>query len=359
MLIAGNLDVEVTWARMDAAARRARGEKAPSPDDPRFALPEPVMRKISAAATLLRVFATSDDDVLWTPRPVDPSRMALTTFWMPKLRLVSGPLPRTADLWWGDASDVAARANHRAFAWQAKVRFGESRLPGGTMVWDVEGLERAVADLMRDHDSAAWVAKAPYSAAGRLRVRGAGEPDDKQRFQAERLLELQGMLLFEPWMSRVADFGSGGRVLDSHATVGGLHGLDVDPHGRFAGIADDAPAIDAQAAVSVGAATGHMGEALRAAGYRGPYTVDGFTYADDGETRVQCVSEINARQTFGDVAAQVIDMARETIEGLADAEIVRLRFGRGAPPSGTIPLLLPGTDDDASAWLEVGPRHAG
>jgi hypothetical protein len=36
-----------------------------------------------------------------------------------------------------------------------------------------------------------------------------------------------------------------------------------------------------------------------------------------------------------------------------------LRFGRGAPPDGTISLLLPGADDDTSAWLEVPPRHAG
>src|SRR5262249_36554745 len=114
VLIAGNLDVETTWARLDAAARRARGGRAPSPDDPRFALPERVLRKISGLATLLRVFATSDDDELWTPRPVEASRIVRLD-WLPSPRLVGGPMPERADLWWGRPTEVAARVNHRSF----------------------------------------------------------------------------------------------------------------------------------------------------------------------------------------------------------------------------------------------------
>lgn len=361
MRIVGNLDVEVTWARMDAAARRARGEKAPSPDDPRFALPEAVMRKISAAATLLRVFAPpTGDAVIWTPRPVDPARMALDTFWMPKVRLESGPMPTTADVWWGVPTETAARVNHRLFAWEAMVRRGIPRLPGGTVVFDVENLRRAAGEMLDRSGERPWVAKAPLSAAGRLRVRGVGELEDKQRVQAGRLLDLYGVLLFEPWMDRVADFGIGGQVVaGGRVDVHGIHGLDVDGGGRFVGIRDAAPDIGPQAGVAIGVATVRMGEALRDAGYVGGFTIDGFTYRAGAEPGLQRVSEVNARNTFGDVAARIIDMARDTISEAATAERISLRFGKGPPPAGTIPLLLPGADDETSAWLDVGaPRAA-
>ena len=358
MRIVGNLDVETTWARIDAAARRGRGESAPSPDDPRFALPEPVMRKISAAATLLRVFAAlSDDCVLWTPRAVDPSRMALDTFWMPKVRLVSGAMPATADMWWGEPTEVAARVNHRLFAWEAKVRHRQPRLPGGTIVRSIDDLERAASDFLGRAGPEPWVAKAPLSAAGRLRVRGAGELAEKERFQAQRLLELQGVLLFEPWMKRVMDFGVGGHVFDSHTTIGGIHGLQVDQRGRFTGISDFVAGLDASQGLSIGVAAAQAGESLRAAGYFGPYTIDGYAFVAGEGSDLQCISEINARTTFGDVAARIIDMARDTMPEVAGAESVTLRFGRGTPPDGTISLLLPGADDDTSAWLETPARH--
>jgi hypothetical protein len=360
MRIAGNLDVEVTWARMDAAARRARGEKAPSPDDPRFALPEPVMRKISAAATLLRVFAQSDDDVLWTPRPVDPTRMPDVGWWMPRVRLESGPFPASADLWWGEPSEVAARVNHRFFAWDAKVRIRHPRLPGASLIRSLEDLDRAVGDLQDLDVAAEWVAKAPLSAAGRLRVRGnCGATEVNATIQARRLLELYGLLVFEPWMHRVADFGVGGSV-DSSARVEvhGIHGLVVDAAGRFLGIAERAAALDAERGVSIGSVTAAVGGALRDAGYRGSFGVDGYVYRSETDLAVHCVSEINARMTFGQVANRILDMSRETSEVAAHAESLVLRFGRGAPPPDSIPLLLPGEGDDTSAWLETAPRHA-
>ncbi len=346
MLIVGNLDVESHWARMDAAARRARGERAPRPDDPRFALPEPVMRKISAAATLMRAFAQSDDDVLWTPRPVDPSRMARVD-WLPTPRLESGPMPETADVWWGEPTEIAARVNHRLFAWQAKVRCGLSRLRGGTVVYDIDNLSRAASDMLGAQGAEPWIAKAPFSAAGRLRVRGAGELDDKQRAQAQRLLELQGVLLFEPWMDRTADFGICGAVTAAGASVLGIHGLAVDSAGRFNGIRQT-PMGNAQTGILLGSAAEQMGAALRDAGYVGRYGIDAFLYRDGGQL-LQPVSEINARVTFGAVA-DAIEHANPFEEPYGGGSLL---FGRGAPPAGTIPLLLPGSDDDTCAWLEV------
>ncbi len=359
MLIVGNLDVETTWARLDAAARRARGERAPSPDDPRFALPEHVLRRISALATLLRAFATSDDDELWTPRPVDPGRMAPVGWQLPRPRLLSGPRPERADVWWGEPTEVAARVNHRLFAWHAAVGRRLPRLPGAMLVHDVAGLERCAADLALAGRvrSAEWVAKAPLSSAGRLRVRGAGAPTGEQRAQARRLLDLQGVLVFEPWVRRIADFGVAGRVSGSRVEVHAIHGLEVDGRGRFLGIRDRAAGPDAEDGVRIGAAAAEMGEELRAAGYAGPFGVDGFLY-EPGRT-LRCVSEVNARRTFGDVAASILDVARETLVTIAPSDPAALMVGSGPPPSGTIPLLLPGKDDDTSAWLEVPFRHGG
>jgi hypothetical protein len=358
MRIAGNLDAEVTWARMDAAARRARGEKAPSPDDPRFALPEPVMRKISAAATLLRVFAQCDDDVLWTPRPVDPSRMARVE-WLPTPRLESGPVPETADVWWGEPTEVAARVNHRAFAFDVNWREFKT-LPGSALVRTVEELVDAAGTFAHEHlilrSSGAWVAKAPYSAAGRLRVRGrGGEVDEAARVQAQRLLDLQGVLVFEPWVDRILDFGAASRVGDGPMGSPVLHRLEVDGAGRFAGIAHPADGLDAQAGTAVGYATRVASTALREAGYAGPFGIDGYLF---GQGYIHCVSEINARWTFGMVAREAMDLCRGHL-GVDDDERLRLRFGRGAAAPDSIPLLLPGDGDDTSAWLEVAARHGG
>jgi hypothetical protein len=350
MRIAGNLDVEVTWARMDAAARRARGEKAPSPDDPRFALPEPVMRKISAAATLLRVFAQSDDDVLWTPRPVDPARMARVE-WLPTPRLESGPVPETADVWWGKPSAAAMAANDRAFALRAAAawKFG---VPDAAIVTTLDDL-RARADACRS-----WVAKAPFSAAGRSRALSMDQTsDDAPLRTAERLLSVYGRLRFEPWVRRTRDFGVMGIVRPGLVGIEGSHRLLVDRTGRFTGIEIEQAVPESTARLHVCASI--VGHELDLAGYAGPFGVDGYLWTDDsGTERVVALGEVNARLTFGRVARDLATEIRPIV-GLGAESPVTLRFGRGAPPPASIPLLLPGSDDDTSAWLEVAPRHGG
>jgi len=354
MRIVGNLDVEVTWARMDAAMRRARGEKAPSPDDPRFALPEPVMRKISAAATLLRVFAQSEDDVLWTPRPVEPSRMARVA-WLPTPRLESGPVPESADVWWGERTQLAVRFNHRSFT-QTQRELGMY-----PTVQDGEGpaVIRTLDELAaRAADTRSWVAKAPLSAAGRLRVRGEGGPlGGPTRAQASRLLDLYGCLLFELWFDRTADFGAACSVVGRTHDMGIVHDLLVDPNGRFLGIATPTRTPPPQSLNPLYCAL-DVAEGLDLSRYQGPFGIDVFLVRQpDGTERLR-LSEVNARHTFGHVANDLAAKARASL-GLDAASPVTLRFGRGAPPPDTIPLLLPGTDDDTSAWLEVPSRHAG
>jgi len=341
MRIVGNLDVEVTWARMDAAARRARGENAPRPDDPRFALPEPVMNKISAAATLLRVFAQSDDDVLWTPRPVDPSRMAKVE-WLPTPRLESGPVPATADVWWGEPTERSARVNHRAFV--ASCRPEKYTAAPTTRVRSLDELA-ALAER-----TAAWVAKAPFSAAGRSRVRGGRGPlGAPARSQAGRLLELFGELLVEPWLERTEDLGVAWDGPGGHVP----HRLFVDDAGRFLGIQVDPTRVEEDVEYDL---HDTFEDHLWATGFRGPYGLDLF-YARgaDGAAKLH-LSELNARRTFGHVAWALRDRVCKTEQELEQTRAT-LRFGKGPPPDGTIPLLLPGADDDTCAWLDLRNRH--
>ena len=92
-LIVGNLDCEVEQAATGPA------------------LPANVLEMLSASATLLRVLAR-DGDTLWTPRPVDPSRV-VPADGIPMPRLASGPLdemPRFERvLAWGETVSVARR----------------------------------------------------------------------------------------------------------------------------------------------------------------------------------------------------------------------------------------------------------
>jgi hypothetical protein len=352
VILVGNLDVETTWARMDAAARRARGENAPRPDDPRFALPEPVRRKISAAATLMRVFATSDDDVLWTPRPVDPSRMAKVE-WLSTPRLAGGPTPESADVWWGEPTATTAAFAHRSMT----ARWRDAAKTPNRLAAVVGSLDELTARA--GAKPWPWVAKAPYSAAGRSRVRGPGGPlDAPTAAHARRLLDLYGSLLFEPWLFRTGDFGVAGEtgltVADAF-TLHEPHVLEVDEHGGFRGIVTSARKREPVAgekmhpALSVGL---RVAQALLGAGYRGWFGADVLQVeGSDGRTRTG-LSEVNCRRTFGHVAHALAERRMRHLGERVVAPVV-LRFGRGLPPSDTIPLLLPGTDDDTSAWLEV------
>jgi hypothetical protein len=305
----------------------------------------------------MRVFAQSDDDELWTPRPVDPARMASVP-WLPTPRLVSGPCPETADVWWGEPTWVAAVVNHRSCVEEFRRSVPDYWLPGASIVRTIGELESCAARTPR------WVAKAPHSAAGRDRVRGDEAcVAPRARSQAVRLLALYGCLLFEPWFERIEDFGAAGTVEVADVSVGAeraggigvsaAHRLLVDRAGRFAGIEVGVAAPGACSDAGM-----HVGEVLLSLEYVGAFGVDLYsTLRPDGTTQLR-LSEINARHTFGHVAQALAPKARPSM-GIGAADPLTLRFGRGDPPSATIPLLLPGADDDTSAWLEAPPRHAG
>ena len=210
-----------------------------------------------------------------------------------------------AALWrlWPEA-EVAQRVNHRGFALALALERGWA-LPAARVVRDVEELERHLAAGASGAGlDGAWVLKAPLSAAGRERMRHRGDDIGRgDRVRIERLLARFGELLFEPWVDRVEDLACAGLVHPAGVRVFSPHRLDNDPRGVFrAAIIDDAatsgPIVEHRDAVE--AAARAAGETLSAAGYLGPFSVDAYVWRDPtGAPRLQPMSEINARLSFG------------------------------------------------------------
>jgi hypothetical protein len=218
--------------------------------------------------------------------------------------LAEGPDWRAA-LWhlW-PTPEVAAQVNHRSFA----LSIAEARgwaLPGARLVRDMAELDEHLASGAAEpgHERA-WVLKAPLSAAGRERMRHRGDEIGRgERVRLERLFARFGQLLFEPWVDRIEDLACAGLVHPGGVRLFPPHRLDNDPRGVFrAAVIDDAghAGPGAEVRAEVGRAAAAAGLALSEAGYRGPFSVDAFTWRDSaGAVHLQRMSEINARLSFG------------------------------------------------------------
>jgi hypothetical protein len=116
----------------------------------------------------------------------------------------------------------------------------------------------------------------------------------------ERLFDLHGPLLFEPWMDRIADFGCSALLTPSELRVVGFHRQVVDRRGQFAAIElpGEVPDRERMEEVLEGVA-----RALRRAGYVGPFGIDAWQYrTPEGRLAFHPLGEVNARMTFGLVA---------------------------------------------------------
>jgi hypothetical protein len=249
--IDANLDAEARWAGR--------------------ALPARVAERISPFAALLGALSPPDAEVeVWAPAAVDAGRIHIPDVTM-TMRVGS---PKSADLVW--AMPDAKPVNDRRFALALAQQLG-CALPGAQVIRDPGELTIA----------GPWVAKAPWTTAGRDRC---------FRFdELAPLLAQHGELVVEPWLPRTLDV-----ALCADTEVGMLppHRLLTSEHGTFRGIE-----------LAVQLAPDHMRELVRvaravrdaliAANYRGPYGIDAFVRADGG---FHPLCEINARMTFGHVA---------------------------------------------------------
>jgi hypothetical protein len=296
--------------------------------------PRTVLETAARMGSLLRVFGR-DGDRLWLPALVDPEAA-------PGLILETGPLrdlpPAAEVLAWCETAEalahrggprppspvswdaplqdllwqlptsppaVVAAVHHRAFHLQVARKIGCTLL-GARMVESIAELE-ALA-LPRS-----WVLKAPLSASGRNRYierEGRGLSDPKARRTVERLFDQHGPLLFEPWMDRTEDFGVSAILTHDEMRVLGIHGQRVDRKGQFAGI-DLQPDLSQEDRDRLLETAEAVAEALRTAGYVGPFGIDAWRYRrEDGRVFLNPLGEINARMTFGLVARTAAERCR-------------------------------------------------
>jgi len=287
--------------------------------DPRFrhrrAASASVLRVVSRMAEQLAVFCRPGDR-LWVPEdatPPEPAAEVLAWCETPQsAALRTAPRPSAVDLelplqdlvWRLPVPDpdVVARVHHRSFALQVAEELG-CALPGAQMVESIVGLDRILAARGAP---AAWVVKAPFSAAGRARYierKGPLLADPRSRRTVENLFERHGPLLFEPWLDRTADWGCSALLTSDGLRIVGIHRQRVDVKGQFAGIDLDAGDLPERDRLRLEDVVTAAAAALRRAGYVGPFGVDAWHWRrPDGSVAFHPLGEINARMTFGLVA---------------------------------------------------------
>ena len=385
MRLVANLLCEATWADVDVPAR--------------------IQRASSALGTLMGALAREGDTV-WTPMSVDAARVVAGAG-LPNVALESGPLEALSpapSLAWGE-TDATARARpmecavrggptsehwldviralrrptsetHRrvcdrrrqlVFAKRAGLSLPDSytfaRMPrdvggdtfSGFLVPSSQGRLRLSFDQLFGGEDRRWVVKAPWSSAGRERLRGRGWPlPEPDTLRLSRLLDTYGKLVVEPWCERVAEFGSIAYVAGGVVRRIGFHATETTGGGAFRGLRPlpEVPVEDGLTGdemVALHGATQAAGGWLAAEGYEGPFGLDAWRYVDGGgATRFHAMGELNARLTFGFVARRLAEGAGW--DARSDRAGPALQIGgEGGEGDGARPLLRAG-DDGVSAW---------
>jgi len=229
--------------------------------------------------------------------------------------------PSAWDLAWADPA--AKAANDRRIAAAVQRALG---LDHAHVVTTVDELV-AITNTMRG----AWVAKAPWTAAGRDRIHsipGEATPRDDQRTYAQRLLDRQGALVVEPWLERRFDTGVCAHLdARGNVTAAPPHTLLSDARGAFGGVDLTEPPLSPEERTQLDRAVEASGAALAKLGYTGPFTVDAFAHTSG----FHAPCEINARHSFGHVTRAL--GAR--------------RLGFGPPPPGATTLVA---TTEVTAW---------
>ncbi|MET0340541.1 MAG: hypothetical protein ABW252_06045 [Polyangiales bacterium] len=204
---------------------------------------------------------------------------------------------------------VLARVNGRGFS----AALGQT-LSGAAYVRDMDALLAVVTRPAAD----GWLLKRDLSFAGRerRRVQGGALDASTDGFARRSFARGQGLQV-EPYVARTDDFALHGYVLPSGAILLGTpRRQHCDARGvwqRGEPLASDALAPCEREALHTRAM--RAGEALRAAGYFGPFGIDAFRYLGaDGAPAFQPCSELNARFSM--------DYPRDLLEralGVADA----------------------------------------
>jgi hypothetical protein len=216
--------------------------------------------------------------------------------WCPTPRALRALSRAGVELPRAPALEVLRRVNHRRFC----AELGQT-LPGARYADTLGEVEEAIAG---GSPAGEWVLKRPFGFAGRGQRRvAAGALDaDARRWVEASIASGEGVQV-EPWVARRGDCCSHGYIAPGGGAIAlGAPCVQIcDARGawretRRAGPSDLDPG-DRQRLLE---AAREAGEALAAAGYFGPFGIDGFRWVGGDVGVLLCPRcEINARYTMG------------------------------------------------------------
>jgi hypothetical protein len=195
--------------------------------------------------------------------------------------------------------EVLRAVNHRSFS----ARLGQT-LPGARFVRSIEELEEVIAG---PSPTGKFLAKRPFGFAGRGRrvVQAIREgrralAEDPARSFLEASLRAGEGLQVEPLVERAGDFGLHGFVARSgKVSFGAVTRQICDATGAWKG-SERAGDLSEEELRALEAEAEMAAQALRAAGYFGPFGIDAFRWIDEsGRARWNPRCEINARYSMG------------------------------------------------------------
>ena len=268
-----NLDAELELARLDyeyvprtklleQLARYGQGSRALlGPED---VLVEPGAR-LAGAGFIGRA---------WCPTPLALARLSAAG-------VQAEPHPEPA---------VLRRVNHRLFAHRA----------GGGLPEQRYFVDRAPLEELLRRAERPWLLKRPLAFAGRGQMRFYGPISDKQWSWLDVSLSRDGLIV-EPLVTPTLELSLHGFIWPSgRFELGRVCVQEVSERGVYRGLRLAQPSE-----LTTEETTGLIGQGeqvaglLHAAGYFGPFGIDGFRY-QLGDARGFCaLSEINARYTMG------------------------------------------------------------
>jgi hypothetical protein len=281
------------------------------------------VQQIAAALASVWVAISERADWILSTEPLDRSDFAaLEEFGSPLPQFVTSldevPAGDRVELVpWGWTADLAELG--RSHGWHCSappqhcVRTANSRsfrlalesewqvgLPGAAEVRSLEELSRIIT--RSDTASRGWVLKANFGMSARERLLGRGTSLTPQTLNwAQRRLAAQGVLIFEPWVERLAEAGLQLTIPPAgEPRLLGITALLTDRTGVYRGSRfNDGSADDARWAEAAEVAL-RVARRLQQLGYFGPLGIDAMLYRDpSGKERLRPLQDLNARYTMG------------------------------------------------------------
>jgi hypothetical protein len=187
-------------------------------------------------------------------------------------------------------ASVLRRVNHRLFAHEL----------GGGLPDQAYVRDRSELALVLGRSERRWLLKRPLTFAGRGQLRTLGPMTQKQEDWIAASLSHEGLLV-EPLVQPLLELSLHGFVWpDGRRELGRICVQQLSARGHFQAIrlaqaeellAGEADAFEERAEAAA--------RALHAAGYFGPFGIDGYRYDLEGRVGFCALSELNARYTLG------------------------------------------------------------